>query len=230
MSIWAPLLALIAAPPAGQDAPAAPVQVVPDTPEMAQARANHTRIQTPPALLSPRQPDAPAAARAAGAHGKVVVTGIIGSDGSVTQARIVTSSRSDLLDAAALDRVRAGRFAPARDADGNAIAVVGSFPFQFSNTDLPGRNFDVLLRYRCDQFVRDQDWWGATWPATARDELYTMTLGLKTIAGGFKADSGDFSKHWADAVEACRKQPDAIFIDVLQPEGKAWRALAERSR
>ena len=39
----------------------------------------------------------------------------------------------------------------------------------------------------------------------------------------------DLPKQWNDAIEACRKKPDAIFIDVIKPWGKMLRALAERT-
>jgi len=233
--LWLPLLAMLAGPALQDAPPATPVATVADTPEMAQARANKPLMKAGPKFVSgPSAHEAfPEAARAAGAHGKVLISGIIGADGKFLQPIVAIGSRSALLDAAALAAAQASVFEPARDAAGNAIAVPATVPFEFSGARSPGKGGGVL-RYTCGQFARDQDWWAANWPETEHDELYTMTLGVMVIQGGMNLETiqratRDLKKHWPEAIEACRKKPDALLVDVL-PEGKAMRALAERDR
>jgi protein TonB len=56
----------------------------------------------------------PAAARARGAHGKVLVSVLVGVDGRVQSAEVQTSSGHADLDAEAVQAVRKWPFAPAR--------------------------------------------------------------------------------------------------------------------
>jgi TonB family protein len=186
-------------------------------------------------------PDAvfPDAAKAAGAHGKVIVRGIIGADGRFGELQVAVSSKSDLLGASAIAAASASVFEPAKDAAGAPIGVPATMPFEFENAKTPGKGGGVL-RYRCGQFARDEDWWKANWPAEKYSEFYYLTLGLSSIAKSrgtngamdikkFVEANKDFGVRWQAVVEACRATPDKLFIDVFKPEGDWMRRLAERS-
>jgi hypothetical protein len=85
------------------------------------------------------------------------------------------------------------------------------------------------------------DWWKVTWPEAGyqKDELYTMMLGLGVIggmrAGGFdvaalKRGTGDFAKRWQAAIDRCRAKPDALFVDMIKPEGDYAKAMVAAMR
>ncbi len=157
----------------------------------------------------------PLAVLAEGAFGEVVLTGIIGEDGRVTEARVVQSGRSETLDAAALAAVPAMLFEPARDASGKPLAISTRIGLEFTRFEGAAKN------YRCDQFVRDYDWWTAHWPAGEHDRLYLMMRGF-SLAGQIAlkgADLPDFDKSWDDAAAHCRKTPNKAVVDVLRPYG-----------
>lgn len=198
-------------------------------PAMAEAIANKSRVKVNPRWTSRVTSEVPEAARAKGAHGKVVVSAIVGADGRLAEAMVKESSRSPELDAAALTAASAARFEPARDANGKPLAIVLDFAFSYSNIWKTGKMDDVL-RYGCRQFILDQDWWAATWPGK-RSEIYEMTSGVSASAelfgsADFKASSADFKARWEKALADCRKMPDRLFVDLIEPEGRALRRLA----
>jgi len=184
---------------------------------------------TPPKFLSGPEPIFPDAAKANGEFGKVVISGTIDVDGRVHDPKVEVSSKSDLLDASALTAATAAVFEPARDEHGAPIAKHVEIPYNFSNARGPG---DVL-HYRCDQFVRDYDWWFKTWPLDKRDDFYSWVLGYDAIGYLARGDSDgainaakNFDAHWRETMEACRKHPDKLFVDVIEPEGPILRRLA----
>jgi TonB family protein len=228
---------LIAAqsPPAATGLPSPSVEL----PAMAAARANRQRVKVNPEFKSGPDSTIPEGARAAGEFGKVVISGIIGTDGRFSETRVVASSRSPLLDSTALGIANATLFEPAKDANGAPLAVPAQMPIDFSNAHTPGKGGGVL-RYGCTQFARDYDWWFKTWPAGSRhDDFYLLVLGLSTIVRSrspngsidmqrFGSVNRDFEVRWKAAVEACRASPDRLFIDVFKPEGDFMRGMARK--
>jgi TonB family protein len=187
---------------------------------------------TPPKFLSGPEPIFPDAAKAAGEHGKVVVSGTIDVDGRLHDPKVDVSSKSELLDASALAAATAAVFEPARDEHGVAIAKHAQVPYDFSNARTAGKGGGAL-RYRCDQFVRDYDWWYKTWPADQHDDFYLMVLGYDSLIALRSGNLGDiaesnknFESHWRATIEDCRKSPDKLFVDVIEPEGPFLRRLA----
>jgi TonB family protein len=75
-----------------------------------------------PRLLESVIPAYPKAAKEAKIQGLVIVRGVILTDGTVTDLKIERSD-SPLLEKAALDAVSKNRYQPARDSEGNPIAV-----------------------------------------------------------------------------------------------------------
>lgn len=189
-----------------------------------------------PLYVSRVEPEFGDAARAAGEHGKVMVEGKIDADGQLVDAVVATSSRSPTLDAAALAAAKASRFRPYRDGAGQPIAIPVRLPFAFDNYHTPGPGGGIL-RYRCDQFVRDENWWEASWPASEKNEFYTLMLGLSMITQGVLANPSQikeakaaFDARLADARRDCAAQPDRLFVDVMKVEGPTARRLAEKAK
>ena len=194
------------------------------------------KTTTPAKFISGPKAEFPDAARTAGEFGKVVVSGVIGPDGHLHDAKVTATSRSALLDASALAAASGATFEPAHDEHGAAIASPADLPYTFSNAKSPGKGGGVL-RYRCDQFARDYAWWYKTWPAGQHEDFYLAVLGYAAMAKAQRPDGStdflsvaninkEFETRWKAAVETCRASPDRLFIDIFQPEGEALRRLA----
>lgn len=176
----------------------------------------------------------PEADRAAGRHGKVVIEGLIGADGRMIDPKVATSSRAEGLDAAALAGARATLFRVDKPETGIPQKPT-KIAYEFVSYRSPGKGGGVL-RYTCSQFVRDQDWWSATWEEAKGTEFESMMRGLGFIVvmqgqwngAAFKAWNDGFKRRFAGAIRDCRAKPDAIAIDILKPEGVYARRLAER--
>lgn len=176
------------------------------------------------------------AARAAGEHGKVVIAGKVAPDGRLVDAAVFRSSRSPTLDAAALEAANASRFEPYRDEAGEPIALPVRATFGFDNYRTPGPGGGIL-RYRCDQFVRDESWWEANWPASEKNEFYTMMLGLSALSqdmlagvSQFREKKAAFDMRYAAARLECAARPEKLFVDVMTVEGPIARRMAEKAK
>ena len=189
-----------------------------------------------PEFVSRVEPAFGDASRAAGEHGKVVIAGKVGADGRLIDAAVFRSSRSPTLDAAALEAANASRFRPYRDEAGKPIALPVRVPFSFDNYRTPGPGGGIL-RYRCDQFARDESWWAANWPAREKNEFYTMMLGISALSqdmltqvSQFKEKMAAFDMRYAAARLECAARPDKLFVDVMKVEGPIARRMAEKAK
>ena len=181
-----------------------------------------------PRVATPVTPDFPGAEQAAGHHGTVRIQGLIGVDGRLIDATVSTRSRAPGLDAAALAAARATVLRPLRYRSGAVVSRFATLNFSFSSLSGAGTG-GGLLRYRCDQFVRDEDWWRATWPSTDHDEIRAAMIALRLNAterddraeipdvGGMVRD---LDRRWLDGISACRARPQAMVLDIFQPEGE----------
>ncbi|MDF7776246.1 energy transducer TonB [Sphingomonas sp. AOB5] len=230
--------ALAFAAPSFQDVPKATAQQEAPSPAMAEAIANRTKVKTRPEFKDGPPAELPEASRAIGEHGAVEVTGIIGVDGRVSEAKVTKSSRSPTLDRLALESASASVYEPAKDAEGKPIAIPARIPFNFGNLRSPGKGGGIL-RYGCAQFVLDQDWWKATWGEKGEgDEFFHMSLGVAMLSrrGGLTGMTAseltstvaDFRKRFDDAIASCRKSPEKMVIDVFKPYGEVMRRLANQ--
>lgn len=230
-SLAVALALALPAPSPPQDVPAAAQQDA-LSPAMAAATANKSKIRVQPRLKSSPETILPEASRAIGEHGEVSISGILGADGKVSEPKIVQTSRSPTLDRLALDIVAQAVFDPAKDADGNAIAIPMMLPLKFDNIRATSRS-DGVMSYSCAQFVRDQDWWNANWGDTKeKDDFYSMMLGLAMLsrkggiaAPGFTEAIEDFRKLFDATVRKCRATPDKLVLDVFKPYGDAFRRM-----
>ncbi len=85
---------------------------------------------TTPTLCSIPAPVYPSDAREAGYSGDVVVSALVGKDGTVSEAMVRSSSGYESLDEAALQAAKAATFKPAKQA-GMEVAVWVSIPMRF---------------------------------------------------------------------------------------------------
>jgi TonB family protein len=193
---------------------------------MAAAVANKARAKTAPSFI--RQPDyiRPETAKSSGEFGEVVLSGIIQKDGKFAEPRVKVSSRSPLIDAAALASVDAMLFEPARDADGNALSIPANLPLEYSQVAFHGPA--GLTQYRCDQFVRDYDWWYRTWPANQHDRVFKTLRGFAVIADMRTGKSADFDAEWKSAIASCRTSPSKMMLDQLKLHGALFRGMVRK--
>ena len=130
------------APPS--DAPAHPSDAPPsDAPAQASnAPANNSglsgrdsetakRVSVPPVFLSGSAAAYPESLRAEGAEGSVTLSLVVGTDGSVESATVVSSSGYPAMDAAAQAAAYTYRFTPAENAYGEPVRASGSKTIRF---------------------------------------------------------------------------------------------------
>lgn len=194
-----------------------------DSPAWIEAKANRPKLKQAPALKDGPVVDLPEAERAAGHHGTVLIEGIVGIDGTMSEARIRQTSKAVELDRLALEAAQASTFIPAMDAQGNPLAVVVTMPF-----DLVGyksREGMGINQYRCDQFIRDMDWWQSVNPDAPfkNHELYQLHAGLQFAAAvnrthgieDLQKVANGFETRWIKAIALCRKKPDMLQRDAI---------------
>lgn len=181
-----------------------------------------------PRIFTPVTPDFPGTEQAAGHHGTVRIQGLIGGDGRLIDATVSTSSRAPGLDAAALAAARATVLRPLHYRSGAVVSHFATLNFSFSSVGGAGTG-GGLSRYRCDQFVRDEDWWRATWPSTDHDEIQAAMIALRLNATERDERSeipdiagmvGDLDRRWPDGISACRARPQAMVLEIFKPEGE----------
>jgi TonB family protein len=207
-----------------------------ETSEARIAKANRANVVKQPVMTKSGKSSGFKIARAKGHHGRVEVSGILGVDGKLTEIGVVLSSKSTLLDQAAIDSARNGRFEPAYDRHGKPIAVWITLAFQTYGRYLPYQSDDNVIyyrsTYRCDEFLGETTWWRSVWPERAWNEhdFYQLTFGLKQRVmqrplgipdvDRFLADHEEHRKSWLRAMDACRLYPKSPLIAVWAPEGK----------
>jgi len=89
------------------------------------------KVEIKPTPVNIPVPTYPDMARSAGIEGKATVEALVGTDGSVSDARILQSSGNSSLDAAAVDAAMRSRFTPAKQRD-KPVRVWVSIPFRFT--------------------------------------------------------------------------------------------------
>lgn len=199
------------------NAPLAPQESA--SPALAEATANKARIKVRPVLKHEPEYIRPASAIQAGEYGEVFISGVLGEDGKIYEPAVKVSSRSDIIDRQALADVPSFVFSPARDVDGRAIKIPVNLSLEYGHVNFRGSN--GIAQYRCDQAVKDSDWWSHTWPSDKKDRIYGTIKGMVTMQALRAGNRGamNFDEDWKTAIEACRKQPDKRFLDLLKPDG-----------
>lgn len=89
------------------------------------------KVEIKPQPINIPVPTYPDMARSAGIEGQSVVEALVGTDGTVSDARILKSSGNSSLDAAAVDAAMRSKFTPAKQRD-KPVRVWVSIPFRFT--------------------------------------------------------------------------------------------------
>ncbi|MCF8505841.1 MAG: energy transducer TonB [Caulobacter sp.] len=174
------------------------------------------RPVAPKALTSP-QPAFPEALRATGAQGDVGLGGVVRLDGTLIEPVVTKSSRVPEFDQLALDAFRTWTFKPGLDVEGKPMEAPVSARITFS-----GDTIATMTKKTCAEFVRDHDWFRATWPEPeVKSPLYYSTLGLFTLVAIRKGSGAGllmvraFGEGWEKTYKTCRKKPDALYLTIL---------------
>ncbi|MEJ6009643.1 energy transducer TonB [Novosphingobium aquae] len=177
-----------------------------------------------PERLSGTEAEMPQAAKLGFHNGKVVVGFRIDPAGLPTEVKVVRSSKSDLLDNSVLAAIAASRYEKPLDLQGRPASYAAQVTQNFSQAEQGGGSYLTGLKsYRCDTFIGELDWWTAAHPGAKISELefYSFMGGVAFIApdalGWGKLDTLSLVKRhpaaWAHAVEQCRKDPGARFLE-----------------
>jgi len=154
----------------------------------------------------------PSEALALGHHGTVVLEGDVSPEGRAVNLAIARSSRSPILDAAALQRfanARLGADLLAEKPQKIRLKIV------FGNYD-----FDNLgLGYLCAQAVREADWYKVTFPEQSFEDTkfktYLRSMALIDNRMAFANDRDRFETVWRDTIALCRDRPAAPIMGLV---------------
>lgn len=188
------------------------------------ADANKPKMKVAPSFVEGPRAELPESEKALGHHGPVVVQGIIGIDGKMSEARIKLTSNAPVLDQIALASANASTFTPAKHANGAPLPVVISMHFDL--VAYKARGGMGILQYKCAQFVRDMDWWKSVNPDKSfKDhELYIMEIGFEMLSliqrargdqEALRQSIAGFETRWNAAIEFCRKKPNVLQRDAI---------------
>lgn len=128
-----------------------------------------------PRIIETRPVAYPADAKKAGHQGTVVVEVKILANDTIATPVVKTSSRSPILDQAAIATVQQTKFAHGTDSDGNPADTTIAIPVKFRKDSSVDLNEKL-----CDDFVVDYQWFAQTYPELKPQKMtiYSLTLGL----------------------------------------------------
>ncbi|WP_419319400.1 energy transducer TonB [Caulobacter sp. ErkDOM-E] len=153
----------------------------------------------------------PAEAQAQGHYGTVGVAGVIDESGSIVDLTVSQSSRSPILDAAALSGVSKWKFTPALDPNGQPVSKKFRTEVEFDPLDLA----DLPL-YTCQKVTVETVWYMQAFPEKGNNEsrMYSLLRGMGAILGRgeIPSDPAQFKKVWDKTIDACRTLPRAPFV------------------
>lgn len=189
-----------------------------------EADANRPKMKIAPSFVEGPRAELPEQEKALGHHGPVIIQGVIGPDGKMSEARIKLTSNAPVLDQIALAAANASTFTPAKDANGAPLPVVISMPFDLVAYKAPGGM--GILQYKCAQFVRDMDWWRSVNPDKSfkEHELYKMEIGFEMLSliqrargdqEALRQSIAGFETRWKAAIDFCRKKPNGLQRDAI---------------
>ncbi|WP_284125745.1 energy transducer TonB [Parerythrobacter aestuarii] len=174
-----------------------------------------------PDRLEGGQPAMPEEAKALGHHGAVRIAGTIMPDGSIGNAEVSASSRSTILDAAALEAVKGWRYAAPFDLQGEPASYDVVFALDFGQGKDGGSYLSGIETYRCEAFIKEYDWWRSAFPEADPDDydLRKMLIGAEFLVAisksgdtkGFKDRMERWNGKFAKTIEGCRKRPRKLF-------------------
>lgn len=174
-------------------------------------------------LLTQVPPSYPEAAKAAGHQGVVKLRLSINTEGGVEDVEVTESSKSAILDAAAVEHVKAWKLSPAIDSDDKPVAVKVVVPIEYgkdSIVDLPGK--------ACSDLTVDVSWFRTVYPDKPLSDmrLYNLSLGVLAVGAGsapkILETSRKFSKAFDKTVERCAQKPDEKYWENIKSGMSSW--------
>jgi TonB family protein len=177
---------------------------------LASATASAQRIVQPREGLRPAtmvQPVYSDAARAAGVQGDVTIRGMVHSDGSIAEIGVVETSRSAVLDEAAMSAVRQWRFLPVE------TAVPYQVQIEFRKDDL-----NTLATKICSDLNIDVAYFRQAFPESVISDmpLKDVLVGLMMVVGprgmmieNIRRSSDAFDR----TVEWCASRADELVLE-----------------
>ncbi len=154
----------------------------------------------------------PPEALATGQHGVVVIEADVSADNHVANPVVTTSSRSTLLDQAALKIYGHARLGP---------DLVSEKPSRVRlKIEFGSYDFDNMgVGYLCSQAVLDSDWYAATFPdqpvETNKFKSYLQGAGLFDHRMAFARDKVRFEETWRKVITICRNRPAASVMGLV---------------
>jgi TonB family protein len=154
----------------------------------------------------------PPEALALGHHGLVVIEGDVSSENRVSNSVVVVSSRSSILDAAALKSYGNARidaellkFGPKRI---RLKIEIGNYDFG-----------NMGIGYLCKQAVTDADWYAGSHPdqpvATNKFKTFLRGMGLINRWMAFAQDDKRFEAAWQRTLATCRNRPTVPVLGII---------------
>lgn len=174
-------------------------------------------------LLSQPPESYPEAAKAAGHQGVVKLRLSINTEGRVDDAQLIESSKSSILDAAAMERVKAWKLSPAIDSDDKPMAVKVVAPIQYVKDSIVD-----LADKACSDLNVDVSWFRSVYPDKPVSDMhiYNLSLGLLAVGAGsgpkILETSRKFSKAFDKTVERCAEKPDEKYWENIKSGMSAW--------
>lgn len=158
------------------------------------------------------QPHMPAEALRAGHQGSVLVRFQVMEDGRPGEGEVVSSSRSPLLDRAALRGLRLLRFQPAQNAAGEPVMATVQLRMDFLEWPEPG--------HRCEALGRQVSWTRGAWAEAPAVQWRLLAPHLQLVLAPGEAlpptepERAALLERAARVTAACAATPARAFAEV----------------
>lgn len=162
----------------------------------------------------------PPQARREGHQGLVKLGMAVQSNGEPTDIKLILSSRSSVLDDAAMQAARTWRFLPARDANGQAIATRVIQPVMYRKD-----SEDSLPNKKCSDLNTDLAWFKTAYAELSLSKMpvYELSLNVLLSESGPSSEKGEainaaYPQAFERALARCAAQPGGLYWDALKSE------------
>lgn len=158
------------------------------------------------------QPRMPPEALRAGHQGSVLVRFQVMEDGRPGEAEVLSSSRSPLLDRAALRGLRQLRFQPAQNAAGEPVMATAQLRMDFLEWPEPG--------HRCDALGRQVSWTREAWAELPKEQWRLLAPHLQFVLApgetlpATEPERAALLERAARVAAACAATPARAFAEV----------------
>jgi TonB family protein len=182
-----------------------------------------TPLKKNPQLLTQPSLVYPEVAKKEGHQGTVKIRLSINAEGAVDGAEVVESSKSALLDAAAIELTKSWNFSPAIDSEGHSVSTKALVPIEYvkdSIADLPSKT--------CSDFNSDVKWFKSVYPdkPIAEMRIYNLSLGALVVGSGSTSQMIEISKKFKKAYEKtlvrCADKPDENYWVNIKSNMSSW--------